>query len=810
MAKRPHVKLNTRLQNEKPETLSFNYGYGQKEEEKIEPDYLPMVESFRTSLQKFSVDRQNRRTERNAALEVPAHVDYIRIDFQGAFSLEGYNQIYHNEFGLEAVDLSDFNRRVLFSVANQDEFTSFLEDIQNFVLKESGEDEQAEYRGRVKYIRKFKLLTTSDILDYQEHVPIMNFQLTELPAGSVEWHEIYDSLEEYLEERELKHRLIEEANVLEVFDATTEDIEEIARNFDILHSVTSSLSTVVGPSQFNLVEKGYGFEIDNADDALPIIGILDTGISQQSPLAPILVDDDSFNLTGSSAFVDNADDGYGHGTAVAALAAMGRKPYSGGYTGTISADARLLSMKIMDGTEGYLSMLDVLDLLKKAKTKYPSIKTFVLTTCYSWSKRTNEAPSPYAFELDKFAHEKDCLIFICTANNPGIENQTHYDLNYFKEEETNLCTPAESMNTVIVGAAADNLQVSDFCGISTSREFPALYSRKGHIDLEQYKKPGKKFTKNNPHLFKPDIIECGGDYEQGKGFVACGEKATMEVLSADPTRSFIKGTGTSYSTPLVANIAAQLQRLYPALRAQTYKALILNAACVDNIRFDKPVAKLLNATAGHGLADPEKSTNSSDNLISFVIEDEIEPKQMKVFPLNLPKYLTTEDLGKKNRILKVTATLCYSFDPEFNNQLAYCPVHMAFSIFRNHSGEDILKSASGDGGVNSILKKSWSQNNRFKLGPPASNSQKISFVVNVKDLLNEDSTFKLAIHCKLSAQLISTARHEKAHPFSIALSIEETLKKGKATGKLYSEMIAVNEVENIVYIEGEAEGDVEL
>jgi hypothetical protein len=135
---------------------------------------------------------------------------------------------------------------------------------------------------------------------------------------------------------------------------------------------------------------------------------------------------------------------------------------------------------------------------------------------------------------------------------------------------------------------------------------------------------------------------------------------------------------------------------------------------------------------------------------------------------------------------------------------------MAFAFFKNHSGGDILKSAKGPDGINSKLKTSWSQNNRLKLGAPACNSQKISFVVNIKDLVDEASTFKLAVHCKLSSQLISTLRQTVPHPFSIALTIEETLKASKSTGRLYSEMIAVNEVESIVRAEGEAGVDIEL
>jgi hypothetical protein len=808
MVNRPHVKLNIKAQQEKPEVLRFNYGPINSPEDE-EKNYTPMVESFSFSLRRLRTDRQARVADRNPDLNVPLHIEYIQIDFHGSFDLQTFNQIYYNEFGLEAVSLSEFNRRVLFSVVDQDKFNSFLIDIRNFILKESGASETAEYRGRVKYIREFKLLTTANVINFEEHCELMNFQLTELAAGSVEWHEIYNSLHNYLRERGIEHRLIEEANTLEVFSASTDIIEEVVNNFDIIQSVTSSLSTVVRPSELNVVERGYGFEIGNTGDELPIIGILDTGISERTPLGALILPDDSFNLTTSSPLVDLADGGAGHGTAVAALAALGERPYAVGYSGTIRSDAKLLSMKILDGSTGYVSIYEVLKLLERAKAKYPAIKLFVLTICFKAHKHVNEAISPYAYLLDKFAHEKDCLLFICTTNNDDADNQVKYSLEYFQEEVTNLCAPAESMNNITVGASADNLRNLDFKGIAYGSEWPTLYSRKGHIDLLRYKKPNKKFTKGNAHLFKPDVITSGGDYEQGRGIIGTGDHATMEVLSADPSSSFWKGVGTSFSTPLVANIAAQVQKLYPDLRSQSIKAIVLNAASSDLIRFQEPHNQIQKQVVGHGLTNTARSVFSSDNAVNFIVEDEIEDKQMKIYPLNFPKYLTQDDLGKRNRILRVTATLCFSFEPELNNQMAYCPLHMAFSIFKNHSGADILKSATGSDGVDSILKLRWSQNNRFKLGSPPCNSQKISFVVNVRDLIDEASTFKLAVHCKLSAQLIATDKYRIPHPFSIALAVEETLKKGNETNKLYSEMVAINEVESIIESEGIAEADIE-
>jgi hypothetical protein len=223
---------------------------------------------------------------------------------------------------------------------------------------------------------------------------------------------------------------------------------------------------------------------------------------------------------------------------------------------------------------------------------------------------------------------------------------------------------------------------------------------------------------------------------------------------------------------------------------------------------------LQSKVAGHGLVDADKSIMSSTNSLTFIIEEKISPEEMKIFPINFPSYLTDTDLGKKRGLLLITGTLCFSFLPILNNHLSYCPVQMAFSIFRNKSAADIIKSENEDkGGVRSKLKSSWSQNNRYKSKPiPASNTQKIRFYVGVDDLQEENSTFKLAVHCRLNAQLLPgmADKYEHPHPFSIALSVTENLPESRLTGRLYSEMIAINEVENIVHVEPEAEGTIEL
>lgn len=801
---KPHVKLNTKEQKDETVKLKFNYGFGDDDDDDDEEpkNYYPMALALRGYLNRFNADLGKRIDQRT--IEVPDHIDYIQVLFHSQFVISEFYTQWFNDFGLLGVNFSKFNNEILFAIANREKFAIFINNIEKFIRKELGEDPQLEYSAKIIYIKEFKLLSTADILQFRQAGQLMNFRLiNDFPLDSKIFQAILTALEKYLRANEIEYRFIEESHNMEVINATDTQIVEITQNFDIILNVTSSLATVVSPTGLNLPQRSYGFEISNAGEDLSIIGIIDTGISNQTPLNALLINDESFNLTDSSVFADVVN----HGTAVAALAALGKRAYTKGYRGSLKADARLLSMKVMDANSSYLSQKSVLDLLYKAKKEYPAIKIFVLTTCYEAHKRTNEDYSAYAYELDKFAHANDCIITICTANNEdaaAINN--FYDLNYFLTEATNICTPAESMNNITVGSAAESLRDGNFEGISTSKEFPTLFSRKSHIDLPAL------FPRNkiNKHFFKPDIIDCGGDYEFSRSnrYIGSGIKASMEVLSSNPTESFCYHVGTSFSAPLVANVAAQIQNVYPGIRAQSIKALILNGASLNLIRFERPFASLLNKTAGHGLVNELKSVFSNENSVSFLLEDEVEPEQVKIFPINFPKYLLEDDLGKKNGILKVTATLCFSFEPLLNNQLAYCPVHIGFNFFKNQTGQQIQ---AREGDVKSLLKSDlrWSQSARHVGKPiPYSNTQKISFLVNLQDLINEESTFKLALNCRINPQLLpgTEAPYNKAHAFSLVITIEEKLKEDKLTGKLYSEMLLCNSIENIAGIDLEAEG----
>ena len=286
MPNKPHLKLNTEKQADKIEILKFNFGFSPKEKIiKVEKNYYPIAKEFRRYLANLNTDIANRIQERSQTIDVPEHIEYIRILFQSQFDISTYYQQWFKEFGLLGINFSKFNHEILFAIFDRDLFQVFINNIEWFIKKELKENENADYAGKIKYIKEFKLLSTSDIVQYRQHTSLMNLMLADFPVDEKAAREIYSALEKYLKEKDINFRLLADSNHLEIFNSTEVLIDEIAKNFDIVLSITSSLATVIKPSEFNLPERSYGFEIENSEDDLPIIGIIDTGISNQTPLA---------------------------------------------------------------------------------------------------------------------------------------------------------------------------------------------------------------------------------------------------------------------------------------------------------------------------------------------------------------------------------------------------------------------------------------------------------------------------------------------------------------------------------------------
>ena len=420
----------------------------------------------------------------------------------------------------------------------------------------------------------------------------------------------------------------------------------------------------------------------------------------------------------------------------------------------------------------------------------------------------------------------------------------------------NLHSPAESFNNVSVGAIAENLN-SNLSDLTYSKELPAYYSKKFHLNFTE-KVNGVFLSQSliNNNLFKPDLVAPGGD--------ALNNSAGMEVLSTQAGHLTESSYGTSNSAPLVANISARILNKYPELKAQTIKALLINSAGLSyNSNFlDKLIIhikedfslnefgktreelddkeknklnriinkeRLLSYLTGHGLPDITNALYSNDNSATLVIEDTIQVDCHKGLILKIPEYLNELSNQEKKSVANITATLCYSFDPIFNNFLAYNPIHISFAFF-NPVDDDLSKSIDLIAGYTSQQKEQDSElkdrvekaNNKrkFKTGitwsedySPIgsslfSNTQKLSIPFRILDLNTIENKLNIVVRCTckkdIDAEILNRLKAEP-HPFSLVIRIEEKKVDNMLSGHLYNELEAINTLDAIAEADLEAE-----
>jgi len=795
------------------------------EEANIEVNYKFKREDYIRSIKQFYEGKEFREINRNPALNVPANVELIEITFHNIFDSSSIENRYREVFGLSPVCYTVFNTVGLFAIISKKQFDYFITQLQIFIVTK--DHFNPRYDPFIKFIKEFTFYTTQKIIQYDQfesHIIVDLIENVELFQQYIQ--PIENRLVQYIKDERIQNYIDLTSNKIELLNPTELQISEIANNFDIVQNINSYASGLVRPNAYNLPEKGYGFTIKNTQENLPIIGIIDTGISSDSPLKDLIVNsDNSLNITSTSLNFDEAN----HGTGVATIAALGKRLYPN-HIGVFEADAKLLNIKILNSPQGIIVESEVIRLIREANKNY-GVQIFTLTIGYKKYKKNNEVVSDYAYALDKLSNELNILIFIAITNNNDLLQNDIKIVQYpfhFENENANLCPPAESMNNMTVGAIASNLENNDRDRISPVGTVPAIYTRTFHVDWKHISMLNKKGKTNwfraNKKIFKPDVCECGGDFDKSLDPTQTG----LKVLSNQTGLFFERYPGTSYSTPFVANLAAKILRTYPEMQnqMQTVKALIINSSKKDEMGDALTGLKFLSPDAimGHGVPNEARCIYSSENLVTMILEDSILPGDIISYPINIPKYLV--DLNHAFGVLNVKATLCFTFEPLKHHHIAYCPIHLAFGFFRNRELENYLKDNVGNyikgdnnklipTGINNNKKddisfsEPWSQDYYYR-AKMLSNTQQINFSISKKVITEENYCLKIAVNSKLHKLLNDLDKSKlKDTPisFSIVFVIEEKSLKNKQTGKLYNEMVAINNLESINVIDATLEAE---
>ncbi|MFA7408052.1 MAG: S8 family peptidase [Anaerolineaceae bacterium] len=830
---------------------------------------------------------QDRRFRIEQKTLIAEHIEIVEIRFFIPFSDGKYDtkSRFLNEFGLSPVVQQDFNRTIYFAIVNIEKFKRFDVLLKEYIDSNDQTAPQGTNYAIMTTIYDVKYHTSGDIRNYC--VDDLIFELINNNAHIDRAYEAQKKeLINFLSALESSHD-IKSFNIdpyektVQVRGVDETIVTKLVDNFDILARAHSLRTPKVKPDQYNVSQLSWDFTIINSDQSdRPLIGIIDNGVSPIEPIQQIVVGGQDLTSTENALSASNK-----HGTVVATLAAVGERYFEGGVE--LTTDARIYSIKILENFEGYIDVLSIIEAIRTAHRDH-GVRLFNLSVSKQF-KQYNEAPSSFAYLLDKLAYELDILIFIAAGNmiyddivlmqEDGIP-QHAYPNHFYSPGSgtdihscmfTNICIPAESMNHITVGAIAENYRNGTSQHLSLDKKLPAYYSRKNHYDFKQEINGGYLSPNHaNANWFKPDMVMPGGDLLH--------DDSAMQVLGLGEFGNdfYTYDAGTSLATPLALNLAVKLLNIYPDISLQSAKALLINSAetyshsFLDNMvdkrkesialtRHGMPFANLnpsekaqitkmvLSAEAiyrnlvGHGRPNPEKLLYSSDDEVSFLIEDRIPTDHHKVFLLNIPDYLLD---SSTSNCLDIQATLCFNINPAWGNHVDYNPLHISFNFangaiensldelaniladrdhqfYRRLWTEDIaeleerkVQGILSETEINKLTKlkaklkgqligvktrrSPWSEDFFPLVNRPLSNRQKLSIILAKRDIEKIGNKLVVVMRCavkeNLDVELEEWKRIIPEHSFSLAIRITDKSTQLEERS-LYEELQAINEIE---------------
>ncbi|HCD89221.1 MAG TPA: hypothetical protein DEQ87_16530, partial [Algoriphagus sp.] len=167
------------------------------EEQKPEP--LPPISEEKkrflvAKLDAYSSASRNRI--KSKTLEVPTNIDLIQINFIVTFDRELENHFF-GRYNFSAIERSNFNRNVLFSIGKEDDFQTFSTDITAISSLSEGEDHRNQPYSRLALISDFYLLDSKGrkgVLSGQESFNLTICDILENPEARVQLNFMTDYL----------------------------------------------------------------------------------------------------------------------------------------------------------------------------------------------------------------------------------------------------------------------------------------------------------------------------------------------------------------------------------------------------------------------------------------------------------------------------------------------------------------------------------------------------------------------------------------------------------------------------------------
>jgi len=326
----------------------------------------------------------------------------------------------------------------------------------------------------------------------------------------------------------------------------------------------------------------------------PVVGVLDSGIKRNAYLSPWLLDE-------SETYYGDELQDKSHGSMVASVLEYSDEINATDYASTEGV-MMLEAVIAPDLHKEAIYPEDLLDNVRDAIERHRNIKIWTMSAGTT-EESEPDSFSEYGMALDNIADENNVLIIKSAGNSSAFMRSA---------QPERIAKMADSVRSLVVGSIAGEKSTYDFAEI----DMPSPFTRRG---------PGPVY------IIKPDLVAYGGN----AGIRPDGKLTTTGVKVFDGDGRPTRAPGTSFSTPWIARIAAELDFLLDG----DFDPLLIKALLVHNASYPAGERmKMEDKKKYMGFGMPSGTREilyNSENEITLILRDKL-PKGSFIDILDFP------------------------------------------------------------------------------------------------------------------------------------------------------------------------------
>lgn len=394
-----------------------------------------------------------------------------------------------------------------------------------------------------------------------------------------------------------------------------------------VQSAIASNSIVINPMEASEITATLADIVaPNPSVIYPVVGVVDSGVSQNcAPLNNWLV--------GEKRTVPDPFRDLNHGTFVTGM--ITNSYLYNQDTRFPKCQSKVVSIEVLGNNVG--DIYNIVNSMYETAEEHPEIKVWNLSLGTSDPVSQNEI-SAMALMLDEFQDRYNCLCVIAAGNYCDSLR------SWPPEEKLNdgVSSPGDSVRGLTVGSIAH-------MDGAVKNEEPSPFSRKGPV---------------SNYVQKPDLVHFGGN-QLNVG----GNAISIGVNSICPIGNKRNDIGTSYATPIISTLAANLfKELGERATPNLVKALLIHNA---NKSFGQDICDEHRPYYGWGLPQYiSEILDVHDYETTLAFEGHAQKSfEVEKLPFPIPDCLRTED-GKIRGEFFMTLVYQPELDP--NKAFEYC------------------------------------------------------------------------------------------------------------------------------------------